>query len=237
MRHSRASNEARHGSRNLQIPPCLVPLSSQAISKGMPTWITQKLTTWITGLRETPNKSTAENHVNKLGGRAYRKYDTRSRRRERRHYIPRSPPKPVAPQRPPIPLEPRGEQAQSPLFGPHFPVELRIIIYEAVLGDPNRLMHIVPYDDGSRYVGRRRCRDWTANDLPTWQHRCFGTFIITHGHVRARRRETMFGSGDWLLALLLSCHRMYVSKFATICDVNGFTLLPLLTRHVAIAKH
>ncbi|KAF2489952.1 hypothetical protein BU16DRAFT_575483 [Lophium mytilinum] len=43
-----------------------------------------------------------------------------------------------------VPLYPRRSQTQSPLFG-KLSTELRIIIYEAVLGDPVRLMHILPY--------------------------------------------------------------------------------------------
>ncbi|KAF2803252.1 uncharacterized protein BDZ99DRAFT_399750, partial [Mytilinidion resinicola] len=52
------------------------------------------------------------------------------------------------PSKPPISLYPRHEQTQSPLFGKLFAAELRIFIYEAVLGDLIRPMHIVPHDNG-----------------------------------------------------------------------------------------
>ncbi|KAF2681458.1 hypothetical protein K458DRAFT_309321, partial [Lentithecium fluviatile CBS 122367] len=54
--------------------------------------------------------------------------------------------------KPPISLQPRNQQSQSPLFGPQFPAELRVIIYESVLGHPTRLMHVVPFDDYSKPI-------------------------------------------------------------------------------------
>ncbi|EAT79525.1 hypothetical protein SNOG_13198 [Parastagonospora nodorum SN15] len=69
------------------------------------------------------------------------------RRRDRSRLLPRNPPKRQHPPRPPISQEMRNEQAECPLFSPNFPAELRLSIYEAVLGDQHRLMHVIPFDD------------------------------------------------------------------------------------------
>lgn len=111
-----------------------------------------------------------------------------------------------------ISLQPRNEQAQSPLFGARFPAELRIIVYETVLGDPSRLLHLILFNDETGRVGHRRCED-QAHAGPTWQHRCFGTYL-TMG-ISGRAVETFFYSNDKLLALLLSCHRMYGFEHAS----------------------
>lgn len=87
--------------------------------------------------------------------------------------LPKNLPKLQYPPRPPISQDQRKEQVECPLFNPNFPAELRLIIYEAILGDEHRLMHVIPFDDQSNYVGRKRCID-TECEGPTWQHRCFG---------------------------------------------------------------
>ena len=120
----------------------------------------------------------------------------------------------------PISLQLRNEQVQSPLFSSNFPVELRLGIYEAVLGDQSRLMHIIPDDDGSGSVGRQRCEDPDC-DNPTWQHRCFGIWLEQNGSTRVRQRT--FPSQDKLLALLLTCHRMYV------CSITYLSISLLIT--------
>lgn len=121
--------------------------------------------------------------------------------------LPRKPLKPDVPQRPPISLEPRSLQEQCPLFGPRFPAELRVKIYEAALGVLDRLLHIIPFDDQSNRVGRRRCED-TAYGGPTSQHRCLGTWLSPKRTSRTRVFE--FWPEDRLLACLLTCHRMCV---------------------------
>ncbi|KAF1962962.1 hypothetical protein CC80DRAFT_461435 [Byssothecium circinans] len=147
----------------------------------------------------------------------------RSRRSSRRtrHPPPTNPPKPQAPLRPPISQEPRNEQTKCPLFSPNFPAELRISIYEAVLGDQDRFMHVIPFDDESNRVGRRRCED-TACKGPTWQHRCFGTWLERQGSSRIRKYT--FHSSDQLLALLLSCHRIYLEAIDILYTANTFSL-------------
>jgi hypothetical protein len=119
--------------------------------------------------------------------------------------MPTNPPKPNFPRRTPISLQPRNEQTQSPFFSRNFPAELRVVIYEAVLGDSSRLTHIIPFNDGSGYVGRRRCEEPSFSG-PTWQHKCFGAYQSND-----RARWGTFDSDDNLLSIILSCHRMYVS--------------------------
>jgi hypothetical protein len=80
--------------------------------------------------------------------------------------------------------------------------EVRLLIYEAVLSDPGRLLHIVPYRGKERRqgVGHWRCED-TESPLPTWQHSCFGTWAgdaCIYKRVEPR-------SGSNLVALLLTC--------------------------------
>ncbi|KAF2635432.1 hypothetical protein P280DRAFT_473832 [Massarina eburnea CBS 473.64] len=129
--------------------------------------------------------------------------------------------KPQVPPKPPISLELRNQQAQSPLFGSWFPAELRIAIYEAVLGDLTRLTHIVPFSDGSERVGRRRCLD-TGCEYPTWQHRCFDKWWIRRGN--GARREVVVWSSDKLLSMLLSCHRIYSEALDILYSANHFSV-------------
>jgi hypothetical protein len=129
-------------------------------------------------------------------------------RKHRSPHRPTNSPKPQFPPRPPISTEPRNPQKNCPLFGPNFPAELRIKIYEAVLGDSDQFMHIVPFDDQSNRVGRRRCDNTNGYELPTFQHSCFGA-VLTPNKL-SHYQEFEFWSCDRLLALLLTCHRMWV---------------------------
>jgi hypothetical protein len=117
-----------------------------------------------------------------------------------------NPPKPQWPPRPPISIEPRNPQKSCPLFSPNFPAELRIKIYEVVLGDSDRFMHVIPFDDQSNRVGRRRCDNFHDDKLPTWQHSCFGRELSPNKH--SCRYCFEFYSDDRLLAFLLTCHRV-----------------------------
>jgi hypothetical protein len=127
------------------------------------------------------------------------------RRQNHRHVV-KAPKKPQNLQYTPISPQLRNKQSQAPLFSLNFPAELRLAIYEAVLGDQYRLMHIIPFDDGSGSVGRQRCEDEDCAN-PTWQHKCFGTWLEINGSALVRART--FPSQDKLLALLLTCHRVY----------------------------
>ena len=139
------------------------------------------------------------------------------RRRPRQCAKPQIPP---AVQRPPISQQLRNPQTQSPLFGSNFPAELRLMVYEAVLGDAERLMHVIHFRDGSNRVGRQRCEDVESNG-PTWQHRCFGTYMTDNGNTLRRRH--VFKTNDSFMAILLSCHRMYVLSPTAL--IKGYALL------------
>ncbi|KAH3964650.1 hypothetical protein HBH70_126260 [Parastagonospora nodorum] len=141
------------------------------------------------------------------------------RRRDRSRLLPRNPPKRQYSPRPPISQELRNEQAKCPLFSPNFPAELRLSIFEDVLGDKHRLMHVIPFDDQSGYVGRQRCID-TACEGPTWQHKCFGVWLSGS----SRRRVYTFNSRSQLLALLLSCHRIYLEAIHVMYTANKFSV-------------
>lgn len=127
-----------------------------------------------------------------------------------RHRNPRrlEPSKPQGPKYPPIPHTPRNPQTACPLLRPRFPLELRLAIYEAVLSDPTRLMHIVPFTDGSNRIGRRKCLV-PESEQPTMQHKCFGRWLVNGG---AELREIFtFDEWDQQLGLVLSCHQMCAS--------------------------
>ncbi|KAF1954804.1 hypothetical protein CC80DRAFT_549985 [Byssothecium circinans] len=134
---------------------------------------------------------------------------------------PSNPPKPRYRARPPISRKPRNQQVQCPLFNPSFPAELRIQVYEAALGDNERLMHVIPFDDNSNRVGRQRCKDTNSERL-VWQHECFGTLLLNGGS--SRRRQFEFWADDRLLALLLTCHRIYLEAIDILYSSNHFSL-------------
>ena len=129
----------------------------------------------------------------------------KSSKRRRTPQDPSNPPKPKYHARPPISHEPRNQQVQCPLFSPSFPAELRIQIYKAALGDDERFMHVIPFDDKSYRVGRQRCID-ADSQRPVWQHECLGTELLNGG--TSRRQKFEFWADDRLLALLVTCHRM-----------------------------
>jgi hypothetical protein len=121
---------------------------------------------------------------------------------------PKNSPKAQAPSRPPISTKPRNPQKECPLFSPTFPAELRLKIYEAAIGNPDRYMHVIPFDDQSNRVGRRRCDNIHESGGPTFQHSCFGQWLTSDKLYSQRIYE--FWSGDRILALVTVCHRMYV---------------------------
>ncbi|KAH4227128.1 hypothetical protein HBI06_105060 [Parastagonospora nodorum] len=142
-------------------------------------------------------------------------------KRDRVRSLPTNPPKPRFLPRSPISQELRNEQAECPLFSPKFPAELRLSIYEAVLGDMHRFTHVIPFDDKSNRVGRRRCKD-IACEGPTWQHTCFGAWLSDEGSTR--NQEYTFYSRDQLLNLLLSCHRIYLEAIDLLYTANKFSV-------------
>lgn len=120
------------------------------------------------------------------------------------------------------------DQLQSLLFG-KLSIELRIIIYELVLGDPKRFLHIC-LNRGKKAKKHRKVAHWRCDEMdiqrhepmnspcPTWQHWCFGDHPIIdrqahhHDMFNPHRREITV-TEDQLIAILLSCRRMYVATY------------------------
>ncbi|KAF2688149.1 hypothetical protein K458DRAFT_385719 [Lentithecium fluviatile CBS 122367] len=116
------------------------------------------------------------------------------------------------------------EQLQSPLFGT-LSVELRILIYSAVLGDPGRFLHICLNRK------KKKCRPmahWRCTDLespfPTWQHYCFGEkpSFDKEGKCCNVHPRQITTTDDQLIALLLSCQRIYSEALIILYERNIF---------------
>jgi hypothetical protein len=93
-------------------------------------------------------------------------------------------------------------QAQSLLFL-QLPVELRLVIYHAVLVDKDRPLHILhelPKLRELDRLGHWRCDD-IGDSHVIWQHKCFG--LTSEGSILHYRTEPRANSN--LLALLLVC--------------------------------
>jgi hypothetical protein len=68
-------------------------------------------------------------------------------------------------------------QTQSDLLN-LVPKDVRLLIYEAVLAEPYRLLHIISYCGKEiRELGHWHCVDQDS-PLPTWQHKCFGIWSL-----------------------------------------------------------
>jgi hypothetical protein len=112
-----------------------------------------------------------------------------------------------------FPMPIMNPQLQSPLFG-KLSAELRILIYQYVLGDPERYMHIcfnmrqTEFDKRVRPVAHFRCIDMDS-PFPTWQHACFGQTLKDTPHYFPVQR-VITETDDKLLALLLTCRLMCV---------------------------
>ncbi|KAF2751433.1 hypothetical protein M011DRAFT_114279 [Sporormia fimetaria CBS 119925] len=98
--------------------------------------------------------------------------------------------------------------------------ELRIMIYQAVLTDPSQFLHIVlnkysSYPDErprklrkARSVAHYWCED-LESPFPTWQHSCYGESIHLTATANGFVYRPVTETEDRLLALLLSCRRVY----------------------------
>lgn len=97
-------------------------------------------------------------------------------------------------------------QDQSALFD-RLSAELRLLVYEAALSEPGRLLHLVQYKgpEGRSRIGHRHCRD-ADSLLPTWQHACFGIWRNESGTSVIRRPFRRSDSN--LLSLILTCRIM-----------------------------
>jgi hypothetical protein len=84
--------------------------------------------------------------------------------------------------------------------------ELRLLIYEEVLADPDRLLHFLhinPLGGRPKKLGHWRCEDPHSKSL-TWQHACFGMWIEGESQCI---REASYTNSD-LISLLLTCRLM-----------------------------
>jgi hypothetical protein len=121
-----------------------------------------------------------------------------------------------------LPRDEPLDQKQCALFG-KLSAEVRLLIYEEVVADPQRLLHFlhVTYAVGRPdKLGHWRCVDMDS-PFVTWQHVCFG--VWTEGEVQYIRHACHTNSD--LISLLLACRLMWVSL--------ENTALRLLTRFVA----
>jgi hypothetical protein len=111
---------------------------------------------------------------------------------------------PQGPDGPPPPYvmtEPAHTQRQCTLFNV-LSADVRLLIYEAVLSDSGRLLHVTFYNGNQKRkgMGHWRCSD-EESPHPTWQHKCFGIWVTgNRGH---RRKEPRSDSN--LVSLLLAC--------------------------------
>ncbi|KAF2117948.1 hypothetical protein BDV96DRAFT_406594 [Lophiotrema nucula] len=118
----------------------------------------------------------------------------------------------------PVPHGPVEPQDKCLLIA-KLPKELRLLIYEAVLVEQDRPMHIVPHDDSSGRVGHKRCTD-RASEAPVWQHQCYGRWAepgigIVH--------LPFPPSDDQLLSLPLTCRLMYLDALGILYDRTEFS--------------
>ena len=103
---------------------------------------------------------------------------------------------------------PRGEpldQKQCVLFG-KLSAEVRLLIYEEVLADPQRLLHVLhvtPIGGRPAKLGHWRCETPRSESM-VWQHACFG--LWNEGEFQ-HVRDAYYTNGD-LLSLLLTCRLM-----------------------------
>ncbi|KAF2826894.1 hypothetical protein CC86DRAFT_406137 [Ophiobolus disseminans] len=110
-------------------------------------------------------------------------------------------------------------QKQSRLFN-LVSADVRLLIYEAVLADPDRMLHIVSYR-GNRHrpcMGHWQCDD-AESPLPTWQHSCYGIWTPESGGTY-RRREPRSNSN--LVSMLLACRVVYLEAITVLYNANVF---------------
>ncbi|KAF2855527.1 hypothetical protein T440DRAFT_550918 [Plenodomus tracheiphilus IPT5] len=112
-------------------------------------------------------------------------------------------------------------QLEPPLFG-KLSAELRVAVFEYVLGDEVLPLHVVPYDDRSGRVGYQRCYDGDCR-LPMWQHRCFGWWQGTD----ESDTQVCHMVGGWnrekLLALSMTCRAIYTESIQILYLNNIFS--------------
>ncbi|KAI4943120.1 hypothetical protein J4E86_010067 [Alternaria arbusti] len=107
--------------------------------------------------------------------------------------------------RPELPRDEPLDQKQCVLFQ-KLSAEMRLLIYEEVLADPQRLLHalhVTPIGGRPAKLGHWRCETPQSESL-VWQHACFG--LWNEGEFQ-HVRDAYYTNGD-LLSLLLTCRLM-----------------------------
>jgi hypothetical protein len=96
-------------------------------------------------------------------------------------------------------------QTECTLFS-KLSTEVRLLVYKAVLADPDRLLHFLhttPTRGRPNKLGHWRCDDTECPKL-TWQHKCFGVWVAGGALVT---RDASHTNGD-LIFLLMTCRQM-----------------------------
>jgi len=108
------------------------------------------------------------------------------------------------PERRPVPSDAPHAQDQSVLFS-QLPAEVRLLIYDAVLADEERLLHILRILPRPKTSKTTKLTHWRCNDMdslyPEWQHTCYRDCVHT---IQGQEMH----SNDNLLSLLLTCRRV-----------------------------
>ncbi|KAF2182960.1 hypothetical protein K469DRAFT_635881 [Zopfia rhizophila CBS 207.26] len=137
---------------------------------------------------------------------------------------PEWPPSAAWPLQDTFPQPTMNQQLHSPLFRKLSP-EPRILIYQVVLGDPERYLHICmnePDGRGARSVAHFRRIDMDS-PFPTWQHKCFGEErVVVPGKYSAFKEHPRTETDDKLLALLLTCRLIYSEALEILYRDNVF---------------
>ncbi|PVH98355.1 hypothetical protein DM02DRAFT_673438 [Periconia macrospinosa] len=110
-------------------------------------------------------------------------------------------------------------QHQSPLFRLLSP-DLRLCIYEMILSDPRRLMHIMIFARDLKLV-HSWCHD-EDSPLPICQHLCYGHPYIDRDAGGYAAQIDLPGSKDGFVNLLLSCRRIYYEALEILYKNNIF---------------
>jgi hypothetical protein len=104
-------------------------------------------------------------------------------------------------------VKPKIRMQQKSLLFTKLSAELRILIYQAALGDPHRFLHICESTKQKRQsVSHYHCTD-IESPYPTWQHSCYSDIPanLVFGVLMV---QPTVKTKDKLLALLLTCRLM-----------------------------
>lgn len=132
------------------------------------------------------------------------------------------------------------DQLQAPLFS-KLPLELRLLIWEAALGDGH--LHIRPNPD-SRKLEHLRCKDPSHAKHDCW--RVFGwdrsskSMSYDYG-LPAKNGQNLFEPAEeGLLALPLTCRRIYTESLPALYMLNTFSFSsfdPIISFSASILPH